>query len=367
MIPEANPQWARREDELLVELRNEGMQFTMIAQKLPGRSASACRNRYRKVVNGWQRTSPAGPFPKETEKKKSALEQWTLQTDKPTWREILELAKQNAEIQHRLRPLYTSAERVIKTDRPIFVTYMSDFHLGSPATNIQAFLDTTDLLMSDPRFYFIVVGPDLETAFAWFRSAEAVLNQTIPPWVQIEAYRHWLTDALAKALATCGDNHTDRRLERMLGDIGLTWREDLPYFRAYGRLKITLDNGRGDPVSYRTVMAHQYKGHSIYHKLQPAIRMMREIDPLADIYATAHTHSPFHMDGVYWAEEDLRPQGSRQHFVVAGTFKDGPEVYSLAGYGKPGVLGLPTFMLDPNEFRIVYFDSPEIALAVTNN
>lgn len=353
--------WTAEQDAALLNLRQEdGLTFPEIASRFPDKSDSACRNRYRYITK--VKGQAENGFVSQGNTPTSALEQWQLQTEKPGWREIIDVAHMAADLQHRTRPLYNLADRVIHTKQPIFVVLMSDFHLGAPAFDALAFLRTTDLLLSDPRFYFIIVGPDIETAFAWFRSADAVLDQTIPPWLQLEGYRQWLDEMLIRALATCGDNHTDQRLERMLGEIGLTWRTDLPYFRANGILTVRLDDGQ-EPVDYRIVLAHKYNGHSIYHKLQPTLRMFREIDPLADIYATAHTHAPFYLNGVYWPD-NVRSVDLRQHFAVAGTFKTGLDVYGMRGFGKPGVIGLPTFMLYPGEKEIVHFASPEQALRI---
>jgi hypothetical protein len=241
---------------------------------------------------------------------------------------------------------------------------MADFHLGSPHTDYQAFLDTTDLLLGHD-IHFIVVGPDLETAFTWFRSAEAVLNQVIPPWMQIEMYRQWLDEMLPKCVATCGDNHTDQRLERHLGDIGLVWRTDLPYFRTFGRLEVEVGPENGPTEMYDIILSHKYKGSSIYHNLQPVLRLMRDIYPIADVYMTAHTHKPAYMSGIFY--EEARPILPDQHFIVCGGFKNNGDLFSLRNFGGGGVLGLPTLALWPDRHEIAYFRSPQLALEVMNS
>lgn len=296
---------------------------------------------------------PICVFTEKTEGK-SALEEWKLRTDKPTWQEIVEHAQKGAELQERLRPIYTAAKRTIHTDSPIFLVHMADLHLGAPATDYQSFLDTTDLLKSDDRFYFVVVGPDLETAFAWFRSAEAILNQTIPPWMQLEAWRLWLDGMQSRCVAVCGDNHSDERLERNLGDIGVCWREDIPYFRTWGVLDLILDDGKTQ-VTYQEMMAHRYRGSSIYHDLQPALRMMRTY-PDADCYTTAHTHKPAHLWGSFYEGQDMK------HLMVCGTFKTGPDLFTMRNYIRRGILGLPTLKLWPGKKQIAWYPSPQMAL-----
>lgn len=311
----------------------------------------------------------AGDPPEETEPietRPTYLERWEEHfyriENRPEWRDLLELADRAAKVQEAYRPDLRKATRRIITDKPILMVNMADFHLGSPHTDHQAFAATTDLLLNDPRFYFSVIGPDLETAFAWFRNAEVVLNQVLPPWLQIELYRQWLNEMLPRCLSVCGDNHTDERLERFLGDIGLIWRDEIPYFRAWGILTLEVGPEGGPFQEYVFVQSHRYKGSSIYHDLQPTLRLMRDIHPVADVYTTAHTHVPAYMQGVFYPEvRTLKPW---QHFIVCGTFKTNGDLFSLRNFGGSGVLCLPTLALWPDRHEIVYFHSPELALEV---
>lgn len=299
--------------------------------------------------------------------RQSYLEQWReyrerLET-RPGWRELVEHARRGAEIQQAYRPDLRRATRRIITDHPVFVTVMSDFHLGSPHTDYDAFLETTDFLIEHEDFYALIAGADQETAFAWFRAADAVLNQTLPPYLQIELFRQWLDEMMPRTLAVCADNHCDERLRRHLGDVGLVWRDDLPYFPAWGILTVEVGPDEDHLARYEFVVTHRYRGSSIYHDLQPALRMMRDIYPLADVYVTAHTHTPAYMAGVFYPE--ARPLKPTQHFVVAGTFKTGGDVYALANYGGSGVLGLPTLMLWPESYQMQHFESPTVATEST--
>jgi len=342
-------------------LRQQGLSWPEIGNELD-LSSEAARSRWRRWHTNRGKRDEVEPEQEEP----TRLERWREHLDRldaqPDWRELVEHARRGAEIQQSYRPVFNRATRRIITDKPIFLSFIADLHLGSPYAQYQAFVATTDLLLGDNRFYTSVVGPDLETAFAWFRSADAVLNQVLAPWLQIELFRQWLDEMLPRCTSICGDNHTDERLERHLGDIGLVWRDDIPYFRTWGILTVEVGPEGGPFAEYEIVLAHKYKGHSIYHDLQPALRMMRDIYPIADVYCTAHTHTPFHMDGVFYAE--ARPLKPRQHFIVTGTFKTGPEPYSMRNFGGGGILGIPTLALWPREYKLQYFKSPEMAVEV---
>jgi hypothetical protein len=343
------------------------MELSELLGRDVSRSAVTSR-RYRDKKAGREQQRDLAPSrddapQEENEERPSRLEAWTgYAGDMPHWREMVEVAQRAAELQQRMRPVELAARRRIVTEFPVHLVLMSDFHLGSPHTDYSAFIETTDFIRSRESFYLAVVGPDQETAFSWFRSAEAIEAQVLPSWMQIELYRQWLDEMLPRTVAVCGDNHTDERLERYLGDIGLTWREDVPYFRAQGLLELRI--GPDDPervVTYRILMAHRYKGHSIYHDLQPVLRMMRDIDPTCDVYVTAHTHTPAYLNGVFY--ERARERGKAdQHFIVTGTFKTGADLYSLRNFGGSGILGLPTLKLWPGTYAIQYYAGPELAV-----
>lgn len=335
-------EWTEGEEQTLTRLHESGLNWAEIGKKM-SRNAESVRSRFRRM----KAEEPVAVV----EEPKTALDAWASTVQKPTWQEIVAHAQAGAELQARFGRNQIYAERTIATDEPIFMVFMSDLHLGSPYTDLDAFIKTTDLLRTDRRFFFFVVGIDLETAFHWFFDAEAVLNQTIPPWMQIEAFKQWLDEMLPRCLGICGDTHTDRRLARYLGDIGLVWRDDLPYFREWGRLILKIGQAQ-----YKFCLSHQYRGKSIYHALQPCLRMLHDIDPDCDVYTTAHTHSPAYMAANFWPET----LGYEQHLIVCGTFKNGLEPYGLT-FGKQGVLGLPTLKLSADRRRIVYYANPQIA------
>lgn len=296
----------------------------------------------------------------------SYLEEWLdyqeRMENQPSWRELIDHAREGARIQNLYRPDIRRVKRRIVTRKPINVAFISDFHLGSPHTDYESFVDTSNILLNNDDMYIVVAGPDQEMAFSWFYSAEPVLTQVIPPYLQVELYRQWLNGMMPKVISVTGDNHSDQRLRKHLGDIGLVWRDDVPYFPAWGIIELEVGPNEDSMCTYEIVVTHKYKGSSIYHDLQPALRVMRDIYPLADVYVTAHTHVPAYMAGVFYPE--ARPTKPMQHFIVTGTFKTEGDNYSLVNFGGSGVLGVPTIQFWPEEYRVQYYQSPEQALLI---
>ena len=354
--PNMDGAWLTR----LAQLRdNEQLSFSQIGSRL-GITKDQARYYYQKA-KGRSDPGRAELYSAEISEDApaTALEEWRALEEKPTWQELLEFAEKGQQLHDRMRPIIQRATRTIYTSGPVAVVFMSDFHLGARGTDYAAFVRTTDLIMSDPRFMVIVNGADLEGAFHQFRSAEPGESSVMPVWMQIEAFKLWVDTMLDRIICICGDNHVDERLERILGDIGLIWRDDLLYFRTFGLLKLCLQSAESS-TDYTGLVTHRYKGHSIYHKLQPTLRTMRDIYPVADFYATAHTHTPAYMNGVYYplAREEEMPE---QHFVVSGSFKTRNDVYSLRNHGGSGILGLPTLVFWPDVHLIQYFKSPWVA------
>ena len=372
--------WSDEHYEFVVSRRAQGISFPDIANEFEEEyehemSSAAMRGIYNRAEdNGWIASdgSYCGAIQVDSsddfeldDDEPSILEQWQGKEDIPDLKEIMEYAMKGADLHRRMRPVTRRAQRIIRTKKPIFLVHMSDFHLGAPSTDYYSFMETTQLIMDDPRFFVVVCGPDLENSMVSFRDASATINQVLPPWMQLEAYFQWVGWVLERLACCCSDNHLYERLERLLGDSGHARPTGIPFFAAWGLLELLLDNGEGDPVSYEAVLTHRYKGHSIYHNLQPVLRMMRDIYPIADWYCSAHTHVPAYMEGVFFPE--ARPLKPRQRFLVTGTFKTGDDLYSMRNFGKSGVLGLPTLMLWPDEYRVQYFPSPQVALEVVGS
>ena len=164
----------------IARLRDEGLTWAQIAEET-GLHPEAARGRWRRLEEAahW-RGDDDDPEPEQGPVGPTYLEAWEAEMgrreDRPEWRELVEHAKHGAEIQLAYRPNPSRATRRIVTDGPVFVALPADFHLGSPYTDYEAFVATTDLILGDDRFYISVVGPDMETAFAWFRSADAALH-----------------------------------------------------------------------------------------------------------------------------------------------------------------------------------------------
>lgn len=336
----------------VIRLREEGLIFADIGARL-GLTGDQARGVYKRHHAEYELSAEAGtPIP-------TVLQEWKSHDDRPTWEELLNYAQQGANLQHRLRPVNTRVKRVIETDRDIFVVHMSDFHLGAPTTDYELFMRTTDFILNNDQIFVIVVGSDLEFAIKQFRDASAVLNQVMPPWMQLEAYRLWLEEMLPKCLLINGDNHVDARMDRFFGSFDLNLPDGIPVCPGYAILKLFLDNGK-NTVKYMAVTAHQFRGSSIYHDLQPTFRLFRDVHPLADWYVTAHRHTPAYMEGVFFQEARLlKPV---QRFLVCGTFKTGADLYLLREFGSKGILGLPTLRLSAKEWGIQYYPSPQVAL-----
>ena len=339
--------WNDGDIELLRSLVECGeYDWAEIARRV-GRSVEACRGKWKRERSSLT-TDDEG---NEGAEDRSILDSWHAERREVTWEELIEYMNTGAELHQSLRPLCTSAQRTIRSGRDVYLAFISDLHFGSPYCNYAKFFEITKIL-KDHDIYFVIVGKDLETAFAWFKAADAVLNQVAPPWMQIEAFRMWLKYMFDHAICICGDNHTDRRLRGVLGDVDISWAEGIPYFAEWGILTLNINS-----VEYSLCLAHQWRGSSVYHSLQPTLRLMGKISPLCDVYATAHTHGrPAYLCSHFWPTETrIEPQ----HLIVCGSIQGG-DAYSLR-FGGGGIPAFPVLRLGSQQHEISYFYNIESA------
>jgi hypothetical protein len=92
--------------------------------------------------------------------------------------------------------------------------------------------------------------------------------------------------------------------------------------------------------------------------LHPQRRAYERFFP-ADVVIAGHKHKPAfqmftHYDGL---REMGIPIGGRGYLVANGTFKTGPDPYTIRSWER-GVLGVPTLVFSPDGHDVTCFDSP---------
>ena len=245
-----------------------------------------------------------------------------------------------------------------KVDHPVAVCFTADWHLGALGTDYVSLLEDFDYMrgISTDHLRLILLGDITENTIR-FKSKEAELT-SLPPQQQ-QAVMCGMLDEPGMgekiACATWG-NHDTMRDENLMGysPVADKLRAYCPEAFFYGKGLLRIQLGKQE---YVLRLTHQGAGKSIYNKAHDLVRMLRE-DGYADVFASAHLHSPV----LHWecprVSEDGQPR--EVWMVKVGTYKT-EDGYSNRGW-KPGVIALPTLVFYPDRHEIAGFKSVRSAV-----
>jgi hypothetical protein len=132
----------------------------------------------------------------------------------------------------------------------------------------------------------------------------------------------------------------------------------IPYFTGRGLVKMLV----GDQ-EYYILANHGERAQSQWNLAHPSRRAYERFFP-ADVVITGHKHKPsFQMFTHY---EELRRAGinlgGRAWLVVNGTFKTGPDPYTIRSWNR-GVIGVPTMVFASDSHEVDVLESPSKAMA----
>lgn len=280
------------------------------------------------------------------------------------WREWLDRAEEINQLHARLDPINTSLTVDLRNvARPIAIAFAADLHLGGGFTNHRLVRETMEWIMARDDMYLGLCGDGIEGFLPGFRSAEAVEQQALSVKAQMAAYKDLcfeLVDRNTLLFATWGD-HDAVWLEKALGFNVMKWKlhDRVPYFSGRGLIRLRL--GR---QTYYLLVNHREPYASQWNKNHPPRRAYERWFP-AHTVVTAHTHSPAWQ--VFHHYEQLKDAnvglGGKVALVVAGTFKSGPDVFSIRGWER-GIFGVPTVIYWPDVQDLEVYSSPQRAAQV---
>lgn len=294
-------------------------------------------------------TAPGHVVPEFVDKKTGELD----------WRRVINAAIEMQDIRNNNSWTQDICRIEIPTDKPVAIMFTSDEHIGSMATDYDAWLNSIDYLFDTPGLYAVNVGDPIENQKK-FRTVSPILSQVISPTLQPQVYGQVLLEMFnrGKLLAMSGGNHDLEFDERIFGEGDLKQYAErlVPYFDGKGLVELVV----GD-VTYRILMMHKTRYHSFINTLHGAKREYQLTLP-ADIVVTAHTHKPgFEEYHHYQMAAELGLDfGGVSFLIQTGTFKVN-DTYSKR-YWTKGVIGTPTVVLHPDRREMDYFRTPEKAV-----
>jgi hypothetical protein len=234
----------------------------------------------------------------------------------------------------------------IKTNKPIAVTFLSDLHLGSPATNYIALKKDLQSIRECDDIK-ICAGGDWEDSFIPdFKDAGAVANQLSKPQDQFCDSEAIYLEFEDKIIAKISGNH-DEMIVKKTGvspTFFVVRNKKFRYLKDGGLVKLTI----GD-VTYEILWHHKWRYQSTINLFNSHHRMAEMLCPNCDIVVQEHEHNPGSETLSRW-EYDAKKKVIN---IRTGTYKEG-DTFSRKFY-KEGVIGPATVVLFPDRRKIESF------------
>lgn len=270
-----------------------------------------------------------------------------------SWREWTPLIETIQTLDNKASFSQDKAKVEVTSDkRYIIILPLADLHIGSISVNYETLQLFTDYLLEHDNLYTILVG-DIADNFVNFKNILAVHQQVLTPERQEQFLESWLDEIGEKVLATGWGNH-DCFEEKFTGKNGIKkiLSRRFVYFNGIGILYLKVNE-----VDYKIVMTHSTRGYSSFNLTHGLKRLARQEIPDADVYVTAHVHTP--------AMETCGERGKVQTFIVTGTIKfDG---YAKRYFSNNHYEYFPCFVLDTQENRVIPFFELKDAIQYTKD
>jgi len=226
-----------------------------------------------------------------------------------------EEALRRAEFREKVEGEKRHVEIKIDTDKPVAIAFLSDLHIGNAGIDYDLLKKTGEVIREHPLAYCITGGDITDSLF--FDYGEEILNMQ-EQYVYMNKLLSWIgSDNILAGIQ--GNHESWTRKSGVTNYIEFSNHTQRPLLRGVSFVDLTVGN-----IPYRLLMAHRFRGESMYNPTHQESRANRELQG-ADIIMAAHTHKPG--ESIIYQPE--YGGGARKVALVNGkTFK------SLDAYGK---------------------------------
>lgn len=246
----------------------------------------------------------------------------------------LEIADKLRDLLDSIDPVVTSVE--LRFPGTVAVMFSSCAHIGGRYTWHEGVREVFDRMERTEGLYLGLLGDEIEGFLPGFRDAQAVADQVLPLKVQRKILATYLQrwGGAGKVLFGCHSQHGGQWFESAVGLNPIKdefLRSKTAYFDGKGIVKMQVGEQH-----YIVVVAHGFKGSSIYNPNHPQRRASLFDYPSADVIVQGdkHCYATQNMsDRVEEYHAGLRPSPKVWH-VQAGTAKVGPDPYTIRGWQR---------------------------------
>lgn len=244
----------------------------------------------------------------------------TITTDKKVgvfnWRDVLKPVQELQEIKEKSSNSQDKANWSIDTDKPICIVVIGDWHMGSWGTDYDLFKACTDEIINTPNLYVIIVGDMLQMAIK-LRGVLEVMDNILPPKMQMLMLDSWLQEIKHKVIASTWDNHSVMREENAVGysTYSQIFSRHTIYHNHIGHLDLHVGK-----QTYKLACTHHFFGRSELNPCHAPMKYMRYKAHDREIAI----QGDFHVPGIIKYTEG----GREKVAMVCGTLQTG------SGYAK---------------------------------
>lgn len=345
--------WSQEDIEKLRKLRERGWGRRKMAKAL-GRSLGSVRHGLQRYAVDCAPEEPGEPA------EQVVWEDWEVPA-KVNWREFFSSWNWAQRLARATDP-HQEKLTVRLPATTVAIVSASDLHLGGGYTSHEAIRQTIELILREDGLYLGLTGDTIEGFLPGLKGAEASEQMVGPVKAQLKALED-LTDELTshgKLLWMTWGDHDAKWFEQTVGVniVKLLVERKVPYFVGRGLVELLIGEQR-----YWLLLNHAERFASQWSDTHAQRRAYERFFP-ADVVIAGHRHRPsFRMEHHY---EMLREAGldvgGKTWLVANGTFKTGPDVYTIRQWSR-GILGVPTIVFRADQHDCDVLESPKKALA----
>lgn len=232
-----------------------------------------------------------------------------------TFEDFHEEALRRAEFREKVEGEKRHVEISIETNKPVAIAFLSDLHAGNAGVDYELLRQTGEIIKEHPLAYCITGGDITDSLF--FDYGEEILNMQ-EQYVYMNKLLRWIGPENVLA-GIVGNHDAWSRKQGVTNYIEFTNNLQRPLLRGVSFVDLMVGK-----TPYRLLMAHRFRGESMYNPTHQQNRVNRELQG-ADVIMAAHTHKP----GESFIYQPEYGGGARKIALVNGkTFK------KLDAYGK---------------------------------
>jgi hypothetical protein len=332
--------WTQSEYQQMAAMIAKGTTWAKVAEAL-NRPSQSCRTHFYKVRAGLKNIDPV-PVPKSLKKARQAIiePQWSEEMIDPA--KLWEQAEVDAEKRITKALKHARFNATLPSNRVSAISFISDQHIapGTPVDFKRMRLDA-ELIAGTDDLYAILGGDGIDNHIKHHSAMLAARSQPHDQYVLYEHYLRILSDSLL--VATSGNHDLWTNQYAGVDVVSMLCKANKIAYAPYeARVNVKIGS-----QLYKVAMRHQFRLNSSFNQTHSVKQWLRLGEEEFDIGCIGHHHEA--------AVESTIYRGLKRWVCRPGAYQI-TSSYSMAYGWNAAIPTCPTFLIYPNERKIVGFD-----------